>query len=240
MAFYPFFAHVNICHLLFHLLWPCLLHWHLPSAPFPLSSLSPSCPASSQCSRLFCPSPVSANMLQFLPNLKSNLALPISSPTHLLQSNIHLQPSTETAPININLFPAKLQAHAGCMEGLDLPAPSMWSLDILFSLRSCYSCFLLLFHLLVLLPPFQSPPWCPSQDSPDLPTHCLQDCYKALHMVSFPSPHLSGNLIHKHTICTDDSQIHLCLPTHLSFCPDWNLDLSFWLFPIDVLPADQI
>lgn len=162
-AFYSFFQYVNICHLLFHLLWPCLLHWHLPSAPFPFSYFSSSSPVSSQYSHLFRPFSVSANMLWFLPNLKANLALPISPPAHLLQSNIPLQPFTKSAPITrfINLFPAqgkrrcglKIQAHTGCTVGLYLPTPSTWSLDILFSLRSCSSWFLLLFILLVLLLP---------------------------------------------------------------------------------------
>lgn len=135
MAFYPFFAHITICHRLFHLLWPFLLHWHFPSASFLFSSLSSSSPAFSQPSHLFCPFPISASLLWFLPNMKYNLALLISSPTQLLQSNIHLLPFTEAAPIPlfINLFPAKLQAYAGCTDGSDLPAPSMWSL-VYFSL----------------------------------------------------------------------------------------------------------
>lgn len=97
-----FFAHVNICRL-FHLLWPCLLRCHLPSAPFPFFSLSSSSSTFFQHSHLFWPFPVSANMLQFLPDLRSNMALPISSPAHLVQSNIHLLPFTETVPITLSI-----------------------------------------------------------------------------------------------------------------------------------------
>lgn len=226
-----FFAHINICHL-FHLLWPCLLHCHLPSPPFPFFSLSSSSSTFFQHSHLFWPFPVSANMLQFLPNLRSNMALPISSPAHLVQSNIHLLPFTETVPITLCQSLPSQASSPHWMHGWLGPASPIQVVTghaLLFQ-----NLFLL---ISIALPPLGSAPTFlvtylvsfTGVHSPALPTHCLRDCCSALHVVSFSSLHLSGNLIHKHTICTDDSQIHLCLPIclFLSGLKSWPVLLAF-------------
>lgn len=129
-------------------------------------------------------------------------------------------------------LPSQASLHA--QMAWDLPAQSILSLGISFSLRSCSSWFLLHFptwfssHLSVT---FAGCPWSPCS----LPVGLLQG-----HTWSFylPVPHLSGNLIHKHTVCADDSQIHLCLPIRLFLS-----GLKFWpvllAFPHECLASSS-